>query len=81
MSYLVHLGLASLALQIDLLFDTGLPEYVVTSSYTLLETQPTQQLTKIVESDVRIGCSSEYASQKIVVLSHHTRLQQLCDLA
>jgi hypothetical protein len=81
LSHLVNLGLASFALQVDLLLDARFPEHVVTSANTLLKAQPAQELTEVVEGDVRIRCPAQYASQEIIVLGHDSRLQQLCDLA
>lgn len=42
LAYLVDLGLAIVALQIDLFFNTGFPEHVMTSPYALLKSQASQ---------------------------------------
>lgn len=74
--YLVGLGLASVALQVDLIFDAGFSKYVVASTNTFLEAQSAQELPEIVEGNVRVGRAAQYAIEKVVVFDHGIRLQQ-----
>ena len=55
LSHLIHLGLASLLLQIDQLPDARFSENVVAATNALLEPQPLEQVAQLVEVDVRIG--------------------------
>jgi len=67
--YLVWLGLVTLALEIELLLNTGTPEQMVTPARVHLKAQIPEQLAQFLETDARVTSTAK-DSPKDLVLAH-----------
>lgn len=68
--HLINFSLISFLLQVDQLSYALLPEDVVASANTLLESQPQEQPAKVHEVDVSIGLRPQDALKKFLILIH-----------
>lgn len=68
--HLVCFSLIPIALQVNLLFNVLLTKCVMATANTLLKSQMSQQLTKILESNVRVRIPSQYSEQELVEFAH-----------
>jgi hypothetical protein len=49
LAHLIHLGFAVMTLQVELFFDSRLPEDMMTAAYALLKSQAAQQPPQLIE--------------------------------
>jgi hypothetical protein len=54
LAHLIHLGFAVITLQVELFFDSQLPEDMMTAAYAFLKFQAVQQPPQLVERNVRV---------------------------
>jgi hypothetical protein len=69
--HLVGLGVASVALDIQPLTDAFLSEVVMTPTDSLSESQAKEEMTKVVESYVRIRSTTQNPLSQPIVPIHH----------
>ena len=60
LSDLVRLRMCAVALQVYHLCNAFFPEYMMTSSYSLMETEPPQKCAQVIETYVGIGSTLDY---------------------
>jgi hypothetical protein len=66
----VHLGFAVITLQVELFFDSQLPEDMMTAAYAFLKFQAVQQPPQLVERNVRVRRTTQYLRQQPIVCCH-----------
>jgi hypothetical protein len=62
---LIGLCLATITLQVDLLFNPGLTKDVMAPSNSHIETQVQEQLAKVIKSDGSIRGSAQHSAQRL----------------
>jgi hypothetical protein len=70
LAHLVHLGFAVITLQVELFFDSQLPEDMMTAAYAFLKFQAVQQPPQLVERNVRVRRTTQYLRQQPIVCCH-----------
>jgi len=75
---LVWFGLIAVTLQIQFLSYPRLPKHVMTASNSHLESQTMEKIDEIVESDVCIRVSFEYALQNLIGGHFRILTQRAC---
>jgi hypothetical protein len=67
---LINLRVLPVALQVDSLFDSRLPEHMMASPRTPIEAQVAQEITEVIEGDRRVGIAAENALQERATPCH-----------
>jgi hypothetical protein len=70
LAHLIRLGFAVITLQVELFFDSRLPEDMMTATYALLKSQAAEQPPQLVEHNVRVRRTTQYLTQQPIVCCH-----------
>ena len=77
MSYLIRFRVCFVSLQVYSFLDAILKENVMATTRSLLEPQQTKQMAQFIKSNIGIGSPSQNTPQKILILSHFSRILKL----
>jgi hypothetical protein len=70
LSYLIGFGQVALPLKINQMFYSLFYKDIMTPPAPFLETEPTEQVSKIVKADVRVRSSTEHSFKNLRVRRH-----------
>jgi hypothetical protein len=70
LAHLVHLGFAVITLEVELFFNSQLPEDMMIAAYAFLKSQAAQRPPQLVERNVRVRRTTQYLAQQPIVCCH-----------